>query len=149
MKTLVMGIGNPILCDDAVGIRVARKIKESNPALDVIETSEAGLALLDLMVDYEKIIIIDSIKTGQGDVGELFEVDMKSLMPSSDFSLSHGVDLSSAFAVGEGLQFNMPRLVSIYAVKVMDNTTFSESCTTEIENKIPSVAAQIMEREKL
>ena len=47
MKTLVLGIGNPILTDDGVGIKVAQKLKEKNPELEVVETSEAGIAILD------------------------------------------------------------------------------------------------------
>ena len=61
MSTLILGIGNPILTDDRVGIEIAHKIKEDNSKLEVIETSEAGISLLDLVVGYDKLIIIDSI----------------------------------------------------------------------------------------
>ena len=46
MKTLILGIGNPILTDDGVGIRIAQKLKDENPKLEVMKTSEAGFALL-------------------------------------------------------------------------------------------------------
>ncbi len=63
MKTVILGLGNPILTDAAVEIKIAQKFKEENPKLEMIETSEAGIALLDLITDYDKlIIIIDSIK---------------------------------------------------------------------------------------
>jgi len=41
MKTLVLGLGNPILSDDAVGIRIAQELKRETPSRDVVETSEA------------------------------------------------------------------------------------------------------------
>ena len=62
MKTLILGIGNPILTDDRVGIKIARKLKEEKPELEVVETSESGISLLDFIVGYNKLIIIDSIK---------------------------------------------------------------------------------------
>jgi hydrogenase maturation protease len=65
MKTVILGLGNPILTDDAVGIKIAQKLQEENPKLEVIETSEAGIALLDLITGYDKLIIIDSIKNEQ------------------------------------------------------------------------------------
>ena len=149
MNTLVMGIGNPILTDDGVGIKIAQHIKQEKPELDVIETSEAGLALLDHMVDYDRLIIIDSIKTEQGKPGELFELELKDLKPTTDFSLSHGVDLAAAFEVGKGLGYRMPQSVSIYAVNVENNTSFGESCTQNIERRIPLISRQIIRKEKL
>lgn len=62
MKTVILGLGNPILTDDAIGIRIAQKLKEKKPKLEVIETSEAGMALLDLITGYDKFIIIDSMR---------------------------------------------------------------------------------------
>ena len=42
MNILVLGVGNPILTDDAVGFRVAHLLKKARPELTVIETAEAG-----------------------------------------------------------------------------------------------------------
>ena len=64
MDTLVLGVGNPVLTDDAVGLRIAHLIQEAKPELTAIETAEAGLTLLELVNGYERVIIIDSIKTG-------------------------------------------------------------------------------------
>ena len=47
-KTLVLGIGNTILTDDGAGIKVARRLKEKTPELEVIETSESGIRFFDL-----------------------------------------------------------------------------------------------------
>ena len=54
MKMLILGVGNPILTDDGVGIKIAHKLKERNPELEVVETSEAGIALLELIAGYDK-----------------------------------------------------------------------------------------------
>ncbi|MCK4338899.1 MAG: hypothetical protein KAW87_02775 [Candidatus Cloacimonetes bacterium] len=47
MKTLVLGLGNPILTDDGVGIRIANEIKKNCKDIDVIEASAAGLRIID------------------------------------------------------------------------------------------------------
>ncbi|MFC1899893.1 hydrogenase maturation protease [Chloroflexota bacterium] len=149
MKTLILGIGNPILCDDAVGIEIARKIKEEKEELEIIETSEAGIALLDFVVDYEKLIIIDSIKIENGKPGELYKITLDDLKPAQDFSSSHGIGIATAFALGKKMKYNMPRETSIYAVHVEDNTNFSEECTDNIKRRIPSIVQQIINEEKL
>ena len=149
MKTLILGVGNPILTDDGVGIRIAQKLKEENLKLEVIETSEAGIALLDLVVGYDKLIIIDSIKTEKGKSGDLHKIKLKHLKAFTAVSSSHGVGIATAFKLGQKLGYRMPKHVSIYAVEIKDNTTFAEKCTEEIEERIPFIARQIVREEKL
>ena len=68
MKTLVLGLGNPILSDDGVGLRVARAVESqlSQQEITVMETSMGGLSLLDLLTGYDRAIIIDAIQTRGG-----------------------------------------------------------------------------------
>ncbi len=63
--TIVLGIGNPILKDDSVGIKIARRLKDRVPGLEVVETAEVGLTLFDYAVNHDRLIIIDSIKAGK------------------------------------------------------------------------------------
>ena len=149
MNTLVLGIGNPILTDDGVGIKIAQKLKEEKARLEVIMTSEAGIILLELLVGYKKLIIIDSIKTEKGKPGDLYKLELEDLKPSKDFSSSHGIGIATAFELGKGFGYRMPKYISIYAVEVKDNTTFSEKCTEEVEQRIPFIVKQIVREEKL
>jgi hydrogenase maturation protease len=149
MNTLILGIGNPILTDDRIGIKIARKLKEEKPELEVVETSEAGIALLDLIVGYNKLIIIDSIKTEKGKPGDLYKLELEDLKPAKDFSSSHGIGIATAFELGQRLGYSMPRHTSIYAVEIEDNTTFGEKCTREVKEKIPFITKQIIKGEKL
>ena len=148
MNTLILGIGNLILTDDRVGIIIARKIKEQFPHLDVVETSEAGIALLDLMIGYEKLIIIDSIKTAQGKPGEIYKFGLDDLKPGMDLSSSHGIDITTVFDIGKKMGYQIPRSVTIYAIEITDNTTFGKTCTPEIEKRIPVIIRQIIDEEK-
>lgn len=149
MNTLILGIGNPILTDDGVGIKIARKLKEENAKLEVIETSEAGITLLDFIVGYNKLIIIDSIKTEKGKPGDLYKLELEDLKPAKDFSSSHGIGIATAFELGQRLGYSMPKYTSIYAVEVKDNTIFGEKCTEEVEQRIPFIVKQIIKGEKL
>jgi len=149
MKTLILGVGNSILTDDGVGIEIAHKLKEENPELEVIETSEAGIALLELIAGYDRLIIIDSIRTEKGKPGELYKLGLEALKPAAKLSSSHGIDIATAYEIGQRLGYRMPEHVSIYAVEIRDNTTFGGECTGEVEARIPSIAEQIIEEEKL
>ena len=149
MDTLILGIGNPILTDDGVGIKIAQKLKEEKAELEVIETSEAGIALLDLIVGYNKLIIIDSIKTEEKEPGDLYKLELGDLKPANDCSSSHGIGIATAFELGQKMGYDVPKFVSIYAVNIKDNRTFGENCTEEIKERIPFIAKQIIEEERL
>jgi len=149
MKTLILGFGNPILTDDAVGIRIAEELAVEFPDITVESTSEAGLSILDEVTGYDKLVIIDSIKTGKGKPGELYKLELEDLKPRSDFSSSHGLDIATAFKLGERLGYPMPKQVSIYAVEVKDNTTFGEECTPELKQSISLIVGQIIKEERL
>lgn len=64
MKTLVIGLGNPILTDDGVGIYAAQAVREAlpiNSKVAVKELSVGGLALMEAMVGYNYVILIDAL----------------------------------------------------------------------------------------
>ncbi len=149
MKTLVLGIGNPIVTDDGAGLKIAQQIKERNPELEVIEACSGALGLLDDVAGYDKLIIIDSIKTEGGQPGELYKLELEDLQPTLEHATSHGLDIASAFKLGEGLGYKMPQSVIIYAVEIKDNTNFGEECTKEVAGEIPLLARRIMETENL
>ena len=149
MKTLVLGIGNPIVTDDAVGLKVAQMIKRANPELEVVEACSGAMGLFDYITDCDRLIIVDSVKTDGGNPGALYKIDMEDLKPKLNHAASHGLDIASAFKLGEGLGYRMPRTVSIYAVEVKDNVNFGEGCTKEVSDRIPYIAAEIMEEENL
>jgi hydrogenase maturation protease len=149
MKTLVLGIGNPIVTDDAVGLKVAQSIKRANPELEVVEACSGAMGLFDYITDCDRLIIIDSVKTEGGKPGTLYKIDMEDLKPKLNHAASHGLDIATAFKLGEGLGYRMPQNVSIYAVEAKDNTNFGEGCTKEVSERIPHIAAEIMEEENL
>jgi hydrogenase maturation protease len=81
-KTLVIGLGNPILSDDGAGIYVAREIKKRCKGLShiaIIETNQGGIGLLDLMAGYERVIIVDSIKTEENTPGKVYRLRVEDL----------------------------------------------------------------------
>ena len=65
MKSLILGIGNSIRGDDAAGIEVVKRLRQNGllSEIDIKETSEAGFNILFLMLDYDRVIIVDSIQS--------------------------------------------------------------------------------------
>ena len=146
MKTLVLGIGNPILSDDGVGIRVAQEVgkKLDDPQITISETSAAGLSLLDSIVDHDKVIIIDAIQTEEGKAGQIYRMKPEDFSFAKHISSPHQINLVTALELGKMLNLAMPREISIFAVEAKDTTSFSEGCTPEVEQAIPEVVKMVL-----
>jgi len=114
MKTLVLGLGNPLLSDDSVGLRVARALESrlSRPEVTVLETSVAGLSLLDLLTGYDRAIIIDAVQTGEGKVGQVYRLKPEAFNATQHVSTSHGINFTTALELGEKLGLALPSRLS-------------------------------------
>jgi len=147
MKTLVLGLGNPILSDDGVGIRVAQEIgkKLNDPQITVAETSEAGLSLLDSIVGYDKVIIIDAIQTKNGNAGQKYRMGPEDFSVTKHFISPHQINLVTALELGKMLDLAMPQKITVFAVEAKDITSFSEKCTPEVEQAIPEVVKMVLQ----
>jgi hydrogenase maturation protease len=146
MKTLVLGMGNTILSDDGVGIRVAHEVANQldNPQVTVVETSAAGLSLLDSIVGYDKVIIIDAIQTEKGRTGQTYRMGTADFSLTKHFSSPHQINLATALELGKMLNLAMPREITVFAVEAEDITSFSEKCTPEVEKAIPEVVNMVL-----
>jgi len=147
MKALVLGIGNPILSDDGVGIEVAREVEKNlnDPQVTVSETSAAGLSLLDSMLGYDKIIIIDAIQTKEGKPGQIYRMKPEDFSSAKRLSSPHQINLVTALELGKMLNLAMPREITVFAIEAQDIATFSEKCTPEVEKAIPEVVKMVLE----
>jgi hydrogenase maturation protease len=147
MKTLVLGLGNPILSDDGVGIKVAQELREKlrNPQVTVAESSLAGISLLDSIVGYDEVIIIDAVQTEKGNAGQIYRMKPENFSLTKHFTSPHQINLLTALELGKVLNLAMPQQITIFAVEAKDITSFSEKCTPEVEQAIPEVVKMVLE----
>jgi len=144
VKTLVIGIGNSVLCDDGVGIRVAAEVAKglSDPAIDVEEACHGGLSLVETFLGYDHVVLIDAIQTEGGSPGQVYELQPDQFSSARHLSSPHQVDFATALELGKALGLSVPSSIDIIAVEAEDVTSFRDRCTPEVERAIP-VAAEM------
>lgn len=147
MRTLVLGLGNPILRDDSVGLRVVRALE---PALlgrdDVVlaEETHGGLRLMERLVGYDQAIIVDAICSGVRP-GTIHSLRPDS-MPTQHSASTHDVNLTTALEVGRRAGAHLPPddRIHLVAVEAEDVLTFGEELTPAVEAAIPSAVRAVM-----
>jgi len=143
MKTVVVGLGNEIIADDAVGVLAAHALKGTiDPAVDVIETSVHGMALLDYFIGYDRAILIDCIQSGNNPPGTITEIAPSGLAPAYAKS-PHFAGLPEMMALAEQLQLHFPKDFKIFAVEVADTQTLGGEMTHAVRAAIPEVCERV------
>ena len=84
MNILVLGIGNILLTDEGIGVRVVEALQERYlipDSLEVMDGGTAGLELSENLANRDHVILIDAVKTGDqpGTVVELFDDQVPNL----------------------------------------------------------------------
>jgi len=152
MRTLLVGMGNPFLSDDAVGVRLARELRphlSACPDLDVVEECSAGgLNLIDVLQGYGRVIVLESLKTTDGVAGAWHYFDARALRETAHLTSLHDANFATALELGRrlGVPLPQPEEIHIFAVEVQDDITFSERMTAALENGFPAYSAAILER---
>ena len=145
----MLGLGNPILTDDGVGIHIVRQLAARCPpdGASFAEASVGGLRLLDFMVGYDRIVMVDAIQTHDGRPGDIYRLHPGALRRSLHSGCTHDVSLCEALHLGRGLGMALPddEVITILAVEVDDVLTFGETCTAAVEAAIPRVVQMVLE----
>lgn len=146
MKVLVLGVGNPILSDDGVGIHVARELmKRKLPGIEVEELAASGLELLDVVRGYDKVIIIDAIRTTKGKPGDLHILEEKDFEKAIHGSSPHGINIATALALGRTLvPKEMPKEVVFFAIEAEDLVNVSEELTPKVAKELPRIVERVV-----
>ncbi len=149
-KTIVLGIGNPILGDDGVGIHCIRELQkrfENRPGYDWITFDEGalgGFELMDMVVGYERLVLVDAIQTEGGVPGEIYEMEFDELCTTLHASNPHNVDLTTALKVGERYcEDGIPQDVFIFAMEVISVLEFKEEFTEPVEKAFPGLVDKV------
>ena len=143
---LVLCLGNEIVSDDAFGPAVARTLADDpdlNRCADVLFAPVAGFHLLDLFQGREKVLIVDTIVTGQAAPGTLHSFPAGVLTPSNHLTTSHQISLPTALELGTRLGIAMPKVVDVVAVEAQDLETLSEELTEPVRAAMEQALAHI------
>jgi hydrogenase maturation protease len=145
-QVLVLGLGNDILSDDAVGLNVAREIRRhlsDSDATEVQETSEMGLSLLDYIVGFGDLILVDAVQTGEAPPGFVHELDDRQLKVLPIIS-PHFLGVGEVVALGRQLGLQVPGRVKIFAIEVNDPFTVGVGMTPPLRRVLRSIAWRVL-----
>jgi hydrogenase maturation protease len=147
MKTLVLGLGNPLVTDDSVGLRVAAELKSrlaGRPDIEVCEDYWGGLRLMERMVGFDRAVVIDAIRTG-APPGTIHRLTPDSI-PTQRSASTHDVNLPTALALGRtaGLHLPSDEAILLVGIEAEDILSFGEQCTPAVQAAIAPAVEEVL-----
>jgi hydrogenase maturation protease len=148
MKTLIVGLGNPLVSDDSVGLRVVERLKPLLAGRLDVEVSEdywGGLRLMERMIGFDRAIVVDAIQTG-APPGTIHRLTAEGV-PTQRSASAHDVNLATALEFGRQAEASLPenRHVLLVAIEAADVLNFSEKCTPAVEAAVPHAVQAVLD----
>lgn len=147
MKTIIIGLGNPLITDDSIGLRVVEQLKPllvDRPEVEVVEDYWGGLRLMEQMIGYDRAIVVDAIQTGASP-GTIHLLSPDGI-PTQRSASAHDVNFSTALEFGRQADMQLPQnsQIRLVGIEAEDVLTFREHCTPAVEAAIPQAVEAVL-----
>ena len=146
-RKIVVGVGNPVLTDDGVGIRAAELLRDrlgASAPVDVVELWAGGLRLMEALAGYDEAVVIDAMVTGRVEPGTVVEIGLSDLPVTRNVSCLHDTNLPIALELGREAGVPLPASIRVFGIEALDVTTFSERLTEPVAAGLPVLLGRVM-----
>lgn len=150
-ETLVLGLGNPILTDDGIGVLVMEAVRARLPAgapVDCAELSVGGLTLMEQLIGYQRVILIDAYQPPHllrpGTIHRLTLDELRSVSPTQHSASPHDANLITALETGRRMGLDLPSEVTIFAIEVENVSDFGDNPTPPVAAAIPAATDAVL-----
>jgi hydrogenase maturation protease len=150
-RTVVLGLGNPVVSDDAVGLAVAAELKRllaEAPirGVDVLASTRAGFELIDMLRGYARAILVDCIVLPDPRPGRVCRLTLDDVSGCARLVNAHEMSVGTAFRLAGQMGVPMPAGVEIIAVEAGDTSTIAEALTPAVQATVGPLAREIYDR---
>ena len=144
-KIMVLGVGNILLRDEGVGVRVVERLRAAcafPENVELVDGGTAGLDLLPVVEGVDQLIIIDTVKAG-GPAGAIYRFTPDDIVQKVPYKTSlHQIGMVEVFAIAQALGRKIEAV--IIGVEPEDMSSWGLEMTDTIEAKVPEVMALVL-----
>ncbi|HEY5730450.1 MAG TPA: hydrogenase maturation protease [Anaerolineales bacterium] len=149
MKTLIVGLGNPILGDDGVGWKVAEEVCKHLPEalrVDVECLSLGGISLMEHLIGYDRAILVDAFEM-DAPAGSISVLKLSQLPNYSAFHITsaHDTSLQKAMDLGREMGAHLPDDVMIVGIATEHIHDFTEDLSPPVARVVPCVVKIVLD----
>jgi hydrogenase maturation protease len=140
---ILIGLGNPIMSDDAIGILVAEKLQEFVPDFVMEASGAGGFDVVDRILGYRRAVIIDAMVTGEYPPGTAVRLPRGSRPRTIRSRRSHGINFSQAIDMAAECGAPVPEEITVYGIEVENPYSVGERISERILQKLNDIVGYI------
>jgi hydrogenase maturation protease len=145
-RILVLGVGNVLLHDEGVGIRVIERLTaeyDFSENVELMDGGTLGVRLLDPIVQADHVIVVDAVRNGEPP-GTLYFLDADFLATRVAFKNSlHQADMVDTLAYAEMLDKRPPAV--IVGIEPEDISPWGLDLTATVEAQVPEMCRRVLD----
>jgi hydrogenase maturation protease len=147
MKTLVLGIGNPILGDDGFGWNVIEVLRsrfpgDGVPELELDCCAVGGLELVERLAGYDRCILIDAVHAPSAVPGRVSRCHISQGIPQT-VNQAHGLTFSQALTLASRLSILIPEDITLYTIEITEQMDFTEVLSPAVAESLAAVVQSV------
>jgi len=148
MRTLILGLGSQGFEGERVGLEVARGLYTmlADPDVDILEARDVSMDLFDIAAGYGKVVVVDCIRSGEGDVGELRKLGLSDLDLVASADGRRDSEYRATVRLEGSKSIGVPLEISIYAIELGEDQGLVE-LDAGTDEAVPRLIAQIAREE--
>lgn len=146
-RTLVVGVGNPLRGDDAVGLVVAREVRAAlGPESDVVvvELWTGGLNLAETLAGFDVAVLVDATAMGGCAPGTVRRLEIEECSSCCYLDSIHDATFPAALETFSRLGIPMPTRITVVGVEVERMDVVSESLTPAVEAAVGAAVKAVL-----
>lgn len=148
-RTLLIGLGNPSLTDDGVGVVVAQEVAARlapDSPVEVRELSVGGLRLAEAMFGYDRVVVVDAFVRSDVPPGHVVRLRLEDVEAdaTAHSHSPHDMTLSTGLDAGRLAQYPVPSQVVFIGIGVENVTDFGEGLTEHVAEAVPDAVDAVL-----
>lgn len=142
---LILGLGSDVLMDDGIGTKLMWHLEKTTTDSRIkYETNlVGGMDIIELIRDYEKVIILDAIKTSDGIPGTVYCLNKDNFKETLHLSVSHDLTFHTALKMAEMLKIKITDKLLIIAVEAEECYTLGDHFSSKVQAKYNDIKSAI------
>lgn len=142
---LILGIGNSILSDDGIGIKLIEDLQNEfkHPLIHFKTACTGGLEIVEMMQNYNDVFIVDAIKTPDGQPGNIYYYTVDDFKETLHISSFHDISFLIALQFMKRSGLKVPENIRIVAIEVVEDSYFSENFSSEIQKQYKNIGDKV------
>jgi hydrogenase maturation protease len=151
IRTVILGLGNPVCGDDAAGLRVAEIVEDllrERPikGATVATSHRAGLEIIELLAGAERAVIVDCLAALDPVPGRVRRLTLQDCAGSARLVGVHDLSVADAFALARATGVPMPSDVAIYGIEAEHAERIEDRLSPSVAEAVGTLAREIYEQ---